>query len=332
MIDENTVRRIARSVRESFIIGSGNYDETPYYQRVYRTKFEAGLAWLYTFVLGKPIPKVVYCDNLGFLKRAKNKMDTVLNYGIVEERLHDRILVNLGERYSRYENLKQSHNFDSLIDEVFKIALNSNGEKLPFDIFNQVADMFYEIERSSFNLALFLREIMSFSVYDTISDCLGAEEFKYLMYPINLENVKNLCNSNVFHIFFGQDTVYALCYPYHYWYSKKFSILCFGYGTTSWSTFRPYFYWPYGPKIYASDETRVLPNWIFEEYMQEGYFKKLMDANDNEIRLGITHMIWKREGKKGLMDFLTSGFGDKKKAKHYYLQYIDSIEYIEKDE
>src|SRR5690554_969734 len=111
MIDENVVQRIAETVSDSFIIGNHYYEESPRHETIYRAKFEAGLAWLYTFVLRRPIPKVVYCNNLGFLKLGKNKMDPSFDHKIVEERLHQRITVS-----GRYEKLRQEYDFDSVND------------------------------------------------------------------------------------------------------------------------------------------------------------------------------------------------------------------------
>ena len=178
-------------------------------------------------------------------------------------------------------------------------------------------------------MAGFLREVIVYSAYNVIQRYNAYSSNNMDKLPVikdhNLFHARNLCNSEVFHVFLGKDVVYALRYPYYQRLSceaKMTSLTNGSGGESSFTTFRPRFYWPHGPKIYASD-TQILPNWIFEEYMQEGYFWKIMDINDFDIRDSIIAMIRKDKGDSALFDFICREVGDESLGAHYYLWFID---------
>lgn len=322
MINENIAREIIIKTRYQFLIGMEYFGSEPE-RRVYDTLFEAGLEWLYSYRLGRPKPKVVYCDNLHFLKKAKNKMDIHLHHTAIEETLRDAII----PRSDEYLQFKKDNDFDKLIETEFNTR-SFYSEGFRFDLFDTISAMLYQLEKSSFNLAGFLREVMVYNVYKSIHhyDAYSKNlNDKFLIREESLLHARNLCNAEVFHIFFGEDVVYALRYPYYQssWRAKMTTLTNGSGGESSFKTSRPRFYWPYGPKIYASD-TRLLPNWIFDEYMQEGYFRKIMDINDFDIRDDIVAMIRKDKGDSALFDMIHSDIGDECLAAYYYLWLTDS--------
>lgn len=323
MINENIVREIIRNTRFKFLIGRGAYFGSEAERKVYDTLFEAGLEWLYSYVLGKPKPKVVYCNNLHFLKKAKNKMDIHLHHTVVADALRDAIML----RPDEYLAFKKDNNFDKLIETEFNTPFLCM-EGIRFDLFDTISVMLYQWEKSSFNLAGFLREVMVYTVYKSIHhyDAYSKNiDENFVIDEESLLHARNLCNAEVFHMFFGEDVVYALRYPYYQssWRTKMTTLTNGSGGESSFKTSRPRFYWPYGPKIYASD-TRLLPNWIFDEYMQEGYFRKIMDINDFDIRDDIVAMIRKDKGDSALFDMIHSDIGDECLAAYYYLWLTDS--------
>lgn len=322
MVSENVVREIIKNTRYKFLIGM-EYFGSESERRVYDTLFEAGLEWLYSYRLGRPKPKVVYCDNLHFLKKAKNKMDIHLHHTVIEETLRDAIML----RSDEYLQFKKDNDFDKLIETEFNTPFLST-EGFRFDLFDTISAMLYQLDKSSFNLAGFLREVMVYNVYKSIHhyDAYSKNlNGKFLIYEESLLHARNLCNAEVFHIFFGDDVIYALRYPYYQtsWGAKMTTLTNGSGGESSFKTFRPRFYWPYGPKIYASD-TQILPSWIFDEYMQEGYFRKIMDVNDFDIQNSIIAMVRKDKGDSAFFDLIYRDVGDECLATYYYLWLTDN--------
>src|SRR5690606_35304419 len=161
MINENIAREIIIKTRYQFLIGMEYFGSEPE-RRGYDTLFEAGLEWLYSYRLGRPKPKVVYCDNLHFLKKAKNKMDIHLHHTAIEETLRDAII----PRSDAYLQFKKDHEFDQVLETEFNTrSLCSEGFRV--DLFDTISAMLDQLEKSSFNLAGFLREVMVYNVYNS---------------------------------------------------------------------------------------------------------------------------------------------------------------------
>jgi len=327
LANHNLVRQITDKNRAQFLIGFGEYFVTDIHgtqapREIYDKRFESGLRWLYAN-LGKPMPKIVYSDNLSFLRETtNNKVDITLNHTMIEEMLQGWITVDL----DRYKQFRQDYDIDTLIRIEFgRPYLSIEGFR--FDLFLPISLMLYELQYNSFSLCMFLQEVMKHTICN--------ELWNYQTYATNtntrriirtdaIEHVKNLCNADVFHIFFGKDVVYALRYPYYRssWNTKMSALTNGSGGDSSFETFRPRFYWPYGPKIYATDK-QILPNWIFEEYLQIGYSKKIMDVADMNLRMQIFQMIRRRSGEKALMDMFLQDTGDEEIATYYYLRSIN---------
>ncbi|WP_099365426.1 hypothetical protein [Sphingobacterium sp. 1.A.4] len=319
MLNKNIIREIISNTRFQFLIGIEYFGSEPE-RRIYDSLFEAGIEWLFSYRLGKPKPKVVYCENFNFLK--KEKFDIYLHHNLIKETIRNAIFL----RPEEYLHFKKCHNLDELIETEFNKPFYST-EGLRFDLFNTISRMLYQLEKSSFNLVELLREVMEYTIcksihqYDAYSKNLKE---RFLVHEESLQHARNLCNAEIFHVFFGKNVVYALRYPYFKFSQRKklTSLLNGSGGESSFKTFLPRFYWPYGPKIYAS-ETQVLPSWIFNEYMQEGYFRKIMDVNDIEIRDGLVGMIKRDKGNQELFDFIQRNLGDNCIAAYYYLLLTD---------
>lgn len=65
----------------------------------------------------------------------------------------------------------------------------------------------------------FLREVIVYSAYNVIQRYNAYSSNNMDKLPVikehNLFHARNLCNSEVFHVFLGKDVVYALRYPYY---------------------------------------------------------------------------------------------------------------------
>lgn len=266
-------------------------------KEINKKDFEESVNFIYTELLYRKKPKIVYCENWVIYEIKRRTLD---NTG-------DGISIWTSIWESTGDSLKQQIP-DSLWASAMKSVFNPIMEIVGAPEINTVIQISYSTARyksQTENASMFF-QFFSFSNFAWVALFDFFERIGAFCNEI-FKAYKNIFLSGAFHIYEYENTVMAI-EPLQIIETNSQGELHSFEGMALQFKDKSGFYYLNG---------RNIPKWVFEKYGNPDYFDLFRNEENEGIKSGVISLIKEREGNEGLLKFLKAELIDEKKITHF---------------